>query len=109
MATSTRRRRWSLEELDAQWIDVPRPRHNVALKLRCPFHDRQHWLVLRMHAPYDGSPGLEGEGVLVELVYNGGLSTMTLAAPGYAPERPIFYPGHGRFRIIDGFLEIVLD
>jgi len=102
------RRVWSLAELKAKWIPVPKPRYNAGFSFLCPIHDQKaHRLVIILVNPYDGGKPVDEPGVRAMMVHNGGLGSITLMTPtgGHAFD----FGACGLYAIIDGHVEELLN
>lgn len=98
------RRRWGLQELEARWLETEGHRHNIGIEIDCPRHG-SHRLTIRFLHPYDGSPAVPGPGTWVLVAENGSLSVLTLTNLHGGDE--LDFGMCGRFRVLEGHVEIV--
>ena len=115
---ATRGHRWSLEELEAQWLEPPTHRYNVGFSFLCPTH-WTHRLSVRLDNPYDGLEPVMGPGLLARFIANdevadgrvsGTLGHLTVVTPAGFDELDFSHMGYGdcgRLRIINGHVERV--
>jgi hypothetical protein len=96
------RRTWSLSELKAKWLPVPKPRYNGGFSFRCPVHE-EHRLVVVLVNPYDGGKPIDEPGVRAVMVANGGLGTITCMSP--SGHHALDFKGCGLYAIICGHVE----
>ena len=107
VASGGRGHRWTLQELDAEWLATPAFRYNVGFSFDCPTHGT-HRLAVRFDDPYDGLGPMEGEGLLVHMVANGSLDEVTVEMPNGDAVLDFNRQGFGecgKFRILDGVVE----
>jgi hypothetical protein len=94
--------RWGLQELNARWLNAPPPRYNVGFAFDCPAHS-EHRLTVRFTNPYDGEEPIGGNGLLVMMIANGGLASVTLTS--VSGGHVLNFGDCGEYCIVDGKVE----
>jgi hypothetical protein len=102
------RRRWTLEELKAEWLEAPEGRWGVGMRWICGKHARnnpQHWLTVYFINPADTEGALPRNGAKAAYREGGALVDLALTHP--SGREWLDFGKCGRLRVHEGHVELV--